>query len=187
MKIEQIDANKIRVTVDSRDQAEFGVTYESMDYSDSNTRRLCEKIMTLARTQVGFSVGNAKLLVEARQSCNGSVTLYLSRVPVLLEDTQLYCQTLVYRSPDYLLDSRRLFSEMNPDGTRAEMYLWEGKYYLYLELMSTHQQAKGTVSRFLEYAERSPLSRAFLREHGVCLENAAMFLLRKADGAFIKK
>ena len=93
MKIEQIDANKIRVTVDSRDQAEFGVTYESMDYSDSNTRRLCEKIMTLARTQVGFSVGNAKLLVEARQSCNGSVTLYLSRVPVLLEDTQLYCQT----------------------------------------------------------------------------------------------
>lgn len=182
MKIEQIDANKIRVTVDPRDQAEYGVTYESMDYSDSNTRRLCERIMTLARTQVGFRVGDARLLVEARQSCNGAVTLYLSRIPLGREEAQLYCQTLMFRTADSLLDSRRLFASADPDTLRAELYSWEGKYYLYIELNSTHQQAKIVVSRFLEYAERSPLSRAFLQEHGRRMDGAVTFLLRKTGG-----
>ena len=86
MTIEQINVHKIKVTVSERDQEEFGVTYESMNYSDANTRRLCEKIMYRAGKEIGFRTGGAKLLVEARQSGNGNVTLYLSKIEPKAEE-----------------------------------------------------------------------------------------------------
>ena len=84
MLIEQLDQNKIKVTVDASDQEKYGVTYESMTYSDCNTRRLCESIMEKAKREIGFNVSGEKLLVEARKSTDGAVTLFLSKITTSL-------------------------------------------------------------------------------------------------------
>lgn len=166
MKIEQIDPNRIKVVVDTGEQREYGVTYESMNYSDANTRKLCEKIMSLARTQVGFSVGNAKLLVEARQSCNGSVTLYLSRISQEKEKTELFGQMLVFRDVNALLDCRPLFDGY---GAETDLFFYGDRYYLYFELQTTQPRAERLLGDLLEYGDRSSLDVSFLREHGSAL------------------
>ena len=81
MKFELLNENRIKVTVTTTEQEFFGVSYETMDYSDGKTRKLCEKIIEEAGKEVGFKIDDGKLLVEARQCCNGNVALYLSRIP----------------------------------------------------------------------------------------------------------
>lgn len=167
MNIEQIDDNKIKVTVDQNDQKEFGVTYESMNYSDVNTRKLCEKIMSIARAQVGFKIGNAKLLVEARQTCNGSVTLYLSRIPVSKDDyEQLYCQMVCFKDANSLMDGCKFFKAYLQNLEDSILYYYNNKYYLYFEIVSTRQCVDALIRSVAEYGERSSLNRCVLDEHG---------------------
>ena len=45
MYIEQINESKIKVTVDADDQLKYGITYETMNCDDANTRRFCERII----------------------------------------------------------------------------------------------------------------------------------------------
>ena len=170
MFIEQIDENKIKVTVDVSEQQEFGITYETMNYSDCNTRKLCEEIMSKARDQVGFFVGNAKLLVEARQSSNGAVTLYLSRIPLSeKEEEELFGQTLAFREYDDLLECCRLLSERSGDVTYSALYEYERRFYLYFEIITKPSMAEHILSSLLEYAEKTRLTDGFLSEHGKTL------------------
>lgn len=170
MNIEQVDDNKIKVTVDTNDQKEFGVTYESMNYSDINTRKLCEKIMSIARAQVGFRIGNAKLLVEARQSCNGSVTLYLSRIPISKDDLeQLYGQMVSFKDANSLMDGCKFFKAYSQSLEDSILYFYNNRYYLYFEIVSTRQYADTLLRSILEYGERSPLNRCILDEYGQCI------------------
>ena len=167
MFIEQIDENKIKVTVDVSEQQEFGITYETMNYSDCNTRKLCEEIMSKARDQVGFFVGNAKLLVEARQSSNGTVTLYLSKIPLIeKEDEELFGQTLAFREYDDLLECSRILSDFGADITYSALYGYEKRFYLYFEIISKPSKAEHILSSLLEYAEKTRLADGFLSEHG---------------------
>ena len=81
MYIEQISESKIKVTVDVEDQEKYGITYETMDYEDANTRRLCEKIISEAQSEIGFDSRNSRILVEARNGSKGNITIFISKIP----------------------------------------------------------------------------------------------------------
>lgn len=167
MNIEQINDNKIKVTVNQEDQKEFGVTYESMNYSDINTRKLCEKIMLIAKKQTGFSIGNAKLLVEARQSVNGNVTLYLSKIPVGSERREEYlCQTICFNSVNDMLDGCNLLLPYLEKLECSYLYEYDNKYYLYFEIFEVHADARLLLQNLLEYSERTQYDKYYLSEHG---------------------
>lgn len=170
MNIEQINTDKIKVTVDESDQKEFGVTYESMNYSNSNTRKLCEKIMAVANKQIGFCACGAKLLVEARRSLNNTVTLYISRIPNDPADKHEYfCQTVCFEDVNALLDSCRLFQKIEQEIQTSDLMEYENKYYLYFEIYSTAEQAKKLLLNLLEYATNTPISDCMLKEHGTII------------------
>lgn len=169
MTIEQIDDNKIKVTVNERDQAEFGVTYESMNYSDANTRKLCEKIMYRAGKEIGFRTGGAKLLVEARQSCNGNVTLYLSRIEPKAEEEKLFEGIAVFDKLNGVMDCCKLFEGILPSLKQNSLYKMGEKYYLIFEIAQKRKTAEQLWQTILEFGEKASEGKSLLSEHGECL------------------
>lgn len=169
MTIEQINDHKIKVTVSERDQEEFGVTYESMNYSDANTRRLCEKIMYRAGKEIGFRTGGAKLLVEARQSGNGNVTLYLSKIEPKAEEEKLYSGIAVFEKMNSVIDCCHLFGPLLSSLQKSSLYQYEGKYYLIFEIVQKRKKAEMLWKTILEFGEKSKKGKGFLAEHGECL------------------
>lgn len=167
MIIEHVDANKIKVVVDSEEQKRYGISYETMNYCDCNTRKLCENIVARAKNEVGFSVEDSKLLVEARQGLNGTVTLFLSRIPLNdKEKESLFGQTLKFESMNDLLDSAKVFLRYKESIKALNAYLYDKNYYVYFEILSTEKKAKSMLTNLLEYSERSGLSEDVLLEHG---------------------
>lgn len=167
MIIEQVNQNKIKVVVDTDEQKQYGITYETMTYCDCNTRKLCERIVERARNEVGFSVGDSKLLVEAKQGLNGTVTLFLSKIPVSdSERSELFGQTVKFASIDELLDSTLIFDSYGELIKSRMVYWYENSYYIYFEILSTHRDAKNMLMELLEFSEKSSLSFEVLEEHG---------------------
>lgn len=167
MNIEQITPDKIKVTVDECDQKEFGITYESMNYSNGNTRRLCEKIMSAARNQIGFSASGAKLLVEAHKSINNTVTLYISKIPNdCMDKNEYFCQTICFDETNALLDGCKIFKNACAEIQTSDLYEYEGKYYLYFEIYSNIERARTLLLNLLEYATNTDISLPILKEHG---------------------
>ena len=81
MYIEQINESKIKVTVDADDQLKYGITYETMNCDDANTRRFCERIILEAKREIGFDSRNSRILIEARNCITGSITIFISKIP----------------------------------------------------------------------------------------------------------
>ena len=167
--IEQIDENKIKVTVDTDEQREFGVTYESMNYSDANTRRLCERIMSKANKEIGFKIGNAKLMVEARQSCNGNVTLYLSRIQAKPDRERLFEGSICFNDANALMDACDIFKYYIPVLKSSSLYYYQNKYYMFFEVIQTRKEADLIWRTLLEYGDRIPYGKLYIQEHGECI------------------
>lgn len=166
MYIEQIDKDKIKAVVDEQDQREFGVCYETMNYSDDATRRLCEKIISIAKQKNGFRTDNSKLLVEAKPNINGSVTLYISRIPIFADnDDEYLCQTVRFGDPDAFMKGCEVFAAHPDDIITDALYEYEGCLYLYFELYTSYDTARRLLRNLLEYSERTALSFAWLDEH----------------------
>lgn len=167
MNIEQISSDKIKVTVDEYDQKEFGITYESMNYSNGSTRRLCEKIMSAARNQIGFCAAGAKLLVEAHKSINNTVTLYISRIPNDSADkNEYFCQTVCFEDSTALIDGCRIFKDAKTELQCSDLFEYNGKFYLYFEVYSDIEKARNLLLNLLEYATNTDVSPMLLKEHG---------------------
>jgi len=167
MIIEQINKNKIKVVVDTDEQRKYGITYETMTYCDCNTRKLCESIVERAKNEVGFSVGDSKLLVEAKQGLNGTVTLFLSKISVCSEEIEeLFGQTVSYLSVNDMLDSFSVFNLFQDKIKTRNIYVYDNKYYIYFELLVTHSVAKNFLNELLEFCEKTNYSYEFLEEHG---------------------
>ena len=172
MIIEQINNDKIKVVVDKNEQREYGITYASMNYSDQNTRKLCEKIIKTANRQVGFYVGNAKLLVEAHRGNNGTVTIYLSRIPLETENGEEFLyQTVKFENADNLFDGCRLFEPITHKLERSKLFYYKNSYYLYFEIISDMTFARRFLENLLEYGERTAIDPLFIAEHGEIIEN----------------
>ncbi len=169
MNIEKVDENKIKVTVNTKEQLEYGISYETMNYGDANTRRLCEKIISRAGREIGFCLGDAKLLVEARQSCNGNVTLYLSRIPYGKSDLTFYEYCIRYDSLNDLMDSMFIFSDKTDSIQNSSIYTLDRKYYLVFTTVCTKTERDRLLTKLSEYGDRSPRSPEFIAEHGTLI------------------
>ena len=169
MIIEQVDENKIKVIVNTEEQKEFGVTYESMNYSDANTRKLCERIMNKAGREIGFKIGSSKLLVEARQSYNGNVTLYLSKISAQKEQERLFEGNICFSDANALMDACKLFYTYVETLKDSSLYYYKNKYYLFFEVLQTRTGAESLWRTLLEFGDKISVSRAFIKEHGECI------------------
>jgi len=171
LNIEQVDENKIKVTVNAKEQLEYGISYETMNYGDANTRRLCEKIISRAGREMGFCLGDAKLLVEARQSYNGNVTLYLSRIPYGKNDVTFYELCIRYDTLNDLMDSMFNFADIIDKIQSSAIYIYERIYYLVFGIVCAKTEYNRLLARLSEYGEKAKVRPEFITEHGTPINN----------------
>ena len=79
MKIESNGEEKITVTLSQTDMNDLDITYDDMDYSNIETRRVIWTILDKARKALGKSVNtDDRLLIEVTPSEDGGCILYFS-------------------------------------------------------------------------------------------------------------
>ena len=166
MYIEQINESKIKVTIDADDQLKYGITYETMDCDDANTRRFCERIILEAKREIGFDSRNSRILIEARNGITGNITI--SKIPKNDAKEYMY-QIMKFETVDALLDSRKIFSKFSEVIVKNEIYETDGSFYAYIEVEGLPSEAKKLIIELNEYAEPCHIKAEYLHEHGKLL------------------
>ena len=83
MKIESNGEEKITVTLSQTDMNDLDITYDEMDYSNIETRRVIWTILDKARKTLGKSVDtDGKLLIEVSPSEDGGCILHFTNSPL---------------------------------------------------------------------------------------------------------
>ena len=80
MKFVLVDSDKLKVSLTQKDLEEMGISYESIDYSDENTRKALVSLLEKGRAQTGFNPRRAKLYIEVFPSQDGGCVIYYTRL-----------------------------------------------------------------------------------------------------------
>ncbi len=80
MKIERINENQIRCTLNRSDLAERQIELSELAYGSEKARQLFHDLIQTAATEVGFQVENMPLMVEAIPMSMDSIVLIVTRV-----------------------------------------------------------------------------------------------------------
>ena len=80
MKIEKIDDNSIKCTLSSLDLSSRNINLRDMTYGSQAAKRLFNEMMQKAKEEVGFSIENTPLMIEAIPLQGGAVQLIISKV-----------------------------------------------------------------------------------------------------------
>ena len=149
--------NRIRVTVSENEQKKYGVSYETMDHTDKNTRKLCEEIIKRADREMGFKPND------------GNVTLYLSRIPAKADDTRTYAGTVRFGDCDALIDAVFLLKRFSSFPLSCRLYFYAGEYYISFRISAKRKDADAVWFSLLEYGEKTLKSAEFLAEYAECI------------------
>lgn len=172
MRMEKTSRNEILVALTPSDQEAFGIRYDTMSFSDGKTRRYCEQMAVLVCLREGWEIrGNCS--IRAVENPMGELLLYFSLTGEA--DGCVYSQVIEFFDLDGFLDSRNAFRS-HPD-LCAEIYCWNGKYYLWYEFYTSPHRFDELTLTMLEYGTLSAVDRSFLTEHGTVLPHATPLFL----------
>lgn len=80
MKIEKISENQIRCTLTRADLENHQIRLSELAYGTDKARKLFQEMMEQAHLQVGFSVDNTPLMIEAIPVSTDSIILLITKV-----------------------------------------------------------------------------------------------------------
>jgi len=81
VKFELLKPNKIKVTVETQDLEEWGISADEMAKNTPETREIFFEMLRRAEKETGFSCNNARLVVEAAiNSLMSELTLFVTKV-----------------------------------------------------------------------------------------------------------
>ena len=82
MKIEAIGDEKILVALSDKDMNDLDITYDEMDYSNIETRRVIWTILDEAKRSLGKNIDtDGRILIEVTQSDDGGCILCFTALP----------------------------------------------------------------------------------------------------------
>ena len=84
MKIEADGEEKIAVTLSDEDMQKLDITYDEMDYSNIETRRVIWTILDEAKRVLGKSINtDGRLLIQVSPADNGGCLMLFTQLPLL--------------------------------------------------------------------------------------------------------
>ena len=81
MRIERINENSIKCTLTSFDLSVRNLNLRELAYGSDKARKLFEEMMNKANNEVGFTVDNTPIMIEAIPMSGDSIQLIISKVP----------------------------------------------------------------------------------------------------------
>ncbi len=185
LKIEAISDNRISVELTQQDMTELDITYEEMDYSNIETRRVIWTLLDRARETLGRDIDPCgRMLIEAVPKPEGGCTLnftvltselksptYPGKLHFRKDSTYI---TFEFDSIDSLMSCAKSFVSSGRHLPVSELYSSRGQYRL---LLCPGSEPKAVKSFFSEYGflcGEGNLHAEFTREHWelITLDNA---------------
>lgn len=174
MRIEAHDDFRIAVELSDEDMDELQITYEDLDYSNIETRRVLWTILDEARQTLGKEINlSEKMLIEAVPSNKGGCTIYFtvlqkssekhtSRLLIKQEFAPVICE---FSDINGVIDlSRQLIGKIN--NAKSELY-GKNDVYRLLVFPETSQQKRieAVVCEYGELKDSSPSIVSLTREY----------------------
>ena len=80
MEFLMISESKLKVMLTSDDLAEFSISAESLDYGNTETKRMFWDILGRAKQSIGFDTDGHRVLVQLYPSRDGGCEMFISRL-----------------------------------------------------------------------------------------------------------
>lgn len=175
MEIIRIGENKLKLILSNEDLEKHHLKLESLDYDNTQTRRVLWQILDEAKQKTGFDAAAERTLVQAYPGRKSGCEIYITRLSA--SSPSLRGKHSIFR----FYDPSMLFSVCDTLKKSARKY--EGAlyrddrdfYYLCLKepLLGSIQkeEALSPLSFVEEYAQRIKSTDffAYIKEHGTCL------------------
>lgn len=179
LKIEADGEEKISVTLTENDMKDLDITYEDMDYSNIETRRVIWTILDEAKRVLGknINIDNRLLVQVSPAECGGCVirftqsdnkSSFSGRRLIMKKD----CEPILFRAfdTDAFIDCKKTLDEMKSYSQSIELFRCDGEYYAVIkpQVSSTDKM----LMRLCEYgdaaiSQRKEICRVY--ERGISL------------------
>ena len=176
MKIELQGRDKIMVELTDADMAALDITYEEMDYSNIETRRVIWTLLDEASRVLGRSISTAeRMLIEALPGDGGGCVLFFTSLPCAGTDGQGRRLIMKKEAQPVVLavyDCGVVLSVMEvldvqQTAAEYEIYLAAGEDSIVVHpLPREREKLKSILCEFGDAQEADERCIALLREHG---------------------
>ncbi|NLB36839.1 MAG: adaptor protein MecA [Clostridiales bacterium] len=176
MKIEALSDNRISVELTQQDMTELDITYEEMDYSNIETRRVIWTLLDRARETLGRDIDPCgRMLIEAVPKPEGGCTINFTVLSGELRSTsypgKLHFKkdsayiTFEFDSIDSLMSCAKSFTLSGRHMSNSELYSCEGLYRLLICPGAEPKTVKNFFSEYGSMCGEGNLQAEFTREH----------------------
>ncbi len=166
MDIQPISSNKFIVGLSCDEMKDLDITYDEMDYSNIETRRVIWTILDTVRRDTGRDVDpSGNLMIEAAPDTQGGCLLMFT----VASGTNQKSQTVISKSnPTRIFEFENIddlldFMRFLPDNSRR-IFTQEGRYRLELST-ETANELRRTLNEYAKFIAKSSLAVAHTHEH----------------------
>lgn len=165
MEIQAGTGGKICVTLTKKDLQDLDITYEELDYSNIETRRVIWTILDQARKVLGKSITlDNKLLINAMPANDGGCCLEFTQLTQEVNKSQRKAvlkkedEPILFCSFDLnaFLDCIKQVRLDAPRVREVSSYIYENNYYIII--YPQPQLSKGLLFQLCEYGNTCPAS-----------------------------
>lgn len=170
MNIEAIESNQIIVDLNVNDMAELDITFDEMDYSNIETRRVIHIILDRARDALNKDIDpSSKLIVEAVPKLSGGCLLFFTildscsiqkHLQIKKESREL---TYEFSSLDNLLDLSKTLGKDIPFA--SQLFKFKDKYRLIIRPDIGFMRKKSLLLQFGRLVGDSDYHSLHTKEH----------------------
>lgn len=183
MKIERLHEGKIKISLDAQDLMRMDTSFEELDYSKAETRKIISSLLKQALEETGFDSSNSRLLIEAVPAPDGGCYLYFTTLDSeeykkLQKSTKNEYIPYVYEFPDIdtVLDVIPVIKEWAAvEFQDNSLYSLNEKFVLVFHSTPSFPHEAGSVlSEYGRLIGKGAASEAHIEEHGtlICAFNA---------------
>jgi len=174
LEIIRIGENKLKLILSDEDLLKYHLKFESLDYDNTETRRVLWAILDEAKKKTGFDAAADRTLVQTYPGRKGGCEIYVTRQtdahPAVGSNTFIYR----FAQEESVFTVCRLLRMKREDYASALYRTADGFYYLALTPKETPHGKENLLSPLSfveEYAQRIKSNGifAYIKEHGTCL------------------
>ncbi len=169
-----IAPNKLKILLSSLDMQMLGVTYDSLDYKNPETKALLIELLAQGRAQTGFSPGKTKLFIEAYPEPDGGCSILFTALTPAESDSfaPKYATgpvVFAFTDIDLVIQAAvKLFQQYGHRIYKSSLYRLDHEYRLIIHPLDRADQV--TLNFLQEYAPivgEGEIAAAFVCEHGI--------------------
>lgn len=186
MKIEKLDENKIRITLDIKDLAEKDIDLHTFMSNPLESQHLFLDVLAQAEKEIGFETKDCKIMLEALATTDGMFVLTVTRVQpehskeesTIKKKVKIRrklknidfnkCAIFEFMSFDDFYDfgtslSTESMQTINSNIKSCKLYSYNSKYYLVIDKIANDQNLiKHFCSSILEFGKLVSNSNTYL-------------------------